>query len=550
VNTPTPGALLTVHAGDSFQAALDSANCGDVVELEAGAVFTGTFVLRAKSCDSGHWIVIRSSAADDVLPAEGQRMTPCYAGVASLPGRPQYNCVNPQNVMARVENNSTGDGPFIFRNGANHYRLIGLEVTRTAGTNAAPRLMMVEPGGAADHLVVDRCWFHGTLHDETQTGVSLNGASDVAVVESYFSDFHCTQNGRCTDSHAVSGGVGSHQDGPFKISNNFLEASGEAVMFGGGAANLTPADIEIRRNHFFKPWQWMPGNPDFVGGDKGRAFVVKNHLELKNVARVLVEANLMENCWGGFTQSGYAILLTPKNQHTRHGNVCPRCQVTDVTIRYTKISHLGSGIAMTTSLSGDGKHGGQALAGTRYSIHDVVIDDINRKYVGGGNVFMIANGWSRNPVNTITIDHVTGFPDADAHLALFANRRSNPDMYGWVFTNNMVMTGRYPLWSSGWGRSSCAFVGTPAQKITRCFSSYTWKNNALIGTPDAFPPSSWPDGNLFPKDAEAVGFVQFNGGVDGDYTLQADSPYKNAGTDGRDLGADIVGLDAALAGVE
>jgi hypothetical protein len=458
--------------------------------------------------------------------------------------------VNPQNVLARVEYDGTADGPFILKNGADHYRLVGLEVTRTAGTSTAPALLMVEGGGVADHIVVDRCWFHGTVHDETQNGVSLNGATNFAVVDSYFSDFHCTQDGKCTDSHAISGGVGSHQDGPFKIQNNFLEAAGEAVMFGGGAAALTPSDIEIRHNHFFKPWEWMQGNPDFVGGDKGRPFVVKNHVELKNAARVLLEANLLENTWGGFTQSGYAILLTPKNQHTHQGNVCPKCQVADVTIRYSRISHAGSGIAMTTSLSGSGKHGGQALAGTRYSVHDVVIDDINKKYVGGGNVFMIANGWSRSPVNTVTIDHVTGFPDADAHLGLLANLKTNPDMYGLVFTNNMVMTGRYPLWSAGWGRRSCAALGTPAEKIKKCFSSYTWKNNALIATPDTFPPSSWPAGNLFPPDTDAVRFVNFNGGVDGDYTLQPDSPYRNAGTDGRDLGADIVGLDAALAGVE
>jgi hypothetical protein len=550
-DTPTPGSITTVRAGGNLQAALDNARCGDTIELQAGATFTGRFLLRAQNCDSGHWIVIRTSASDGLLPAEGQRINPCYAGVASLPGRPTYSCSNRQNVMARIENNTTGDGPFILRTGANHYRLLGLEITRTAGTHTAPALVMVEPKGVADHIVVDRCWFHGTLHDETQTGVSLNGSTNVAVVESYFSDFHCTLPGMCSDAHAVNGGVGSHQDGPFKISNNFLEASGEAVMFGGGAATLTPADIEIRRNHFFKPWQWMPGKPGFVGGTKGQPFVTKNHVELKNATRVLVEANLLENNWGGFTQSGYAILLTPKNQHTNNnGNVCPLCQVTDVTIRYSRISHSGSGIAMATSISGDGKNGGPALAGTRWSIHDVVIEDINKNYVGGGNLFMIENGWPKNPVNTITINHVTGFPDSDGHLSLFANSTRNPAMYGFVFTNNMVVTGRYPIWSAGGGLTSCAAVGTPAQKISKCFSTNTYKNNALIGTPDAFPPASWPTGNFFPTDGNKAGFVQFDNGVNGDYRLQPNSPYKNAGTDGKDLGADIVGLDSALAGVD
>ena len=30
----------------------------------------------------------------------------------------------------------------------------------------------------------------------------------------------------------------------------------------------------------------------------------------------------------------------------------------------------------------------------------------------------------------------------------------------------------------------------------------------------------------------------------GDYELNANSPYKNSGTDGKDLGADIAGLDS------
>jgi hypothetical protein len=549
-DTPAPGSIIAVRSGGNLQAALDNAFCGDTIELQAGATFTGRFLLRAKQCDNGHWIVIRTSAANSLLPSEGKRVTPCYAGVASLPGRPQYACLNGQNVMARIENNTATDGPFILRTGANHYRLIGLEITRSAGGRYAPALVSVEPNGVADHIVVDRSWLHGTVHDDTQAGFSLSRSSNVAVVDSYFSDFHCTSGtGACTDAHAVGGGLGNHQDGPFKISNNFLEASGEVVMFGGGAATLTPADIEIRGNHFFKPWQWMPGNPLFVGGVGGNPFIVKNHLELKNATRVLIEANLMENNWGGFTQSGYAVMLSPKNQHTQNGNVCPLCQVTDVTVRYTRISHSGSGIALATSISGDGRNGGPALAGSRFSIHDVVIDDISKKY-GGGTLVLVINGWKKNPVNTITINHVTGFPDSNGHVLMLGNQLSNPSMYGFVFTNNIMATGDYPVWNSGGGLTSCAAKGTPAQKIAKCFSTYTFKNNGLIGTPDAFPPSSWPAGNFFPADANAAGIAQFGNGNGGDYRLVPNSRYKNAGTDGRDLGADIIGLNAALAGVE
>jgi hypothetical protein len=32
-------------------------------------------------------------------------------------------------------------------------------------------------------------------------------------------------------------------------------------MFGGGASKDTSGDIEIRRNHFYKPRSWNPADP-------------------------------------------------------------------------------------------------------------------------------------------------------------------------------------------------------------------------------------------------------------------------------------------------
>jgi len=548
-DTPAAGAVINVNAGGNLQTALNAAQCGDVIELQAGATFSGEFLVPAKNCDINHWIWIRTSSPDSALPAEGQRATPCYAGVASLEGRPQYSCNNPQNVMAKVEIQTKGDGPFQFAPGANFYRFIGLEVTRPAGTPGPARL--ISGKGTIDHVIVDRSWLHGAPQDETHDGINLNGATNVAVVDSYFSDFHCISvSGACIDAHAVAGGVSDTQDGPFLIQDNFLEASGEAILFGGGAATLTPSDITIINNHFWKPWQWMPGNSPFVGGPTGNPFIVKNHLELKNAVRVLVQANLMENNWGGFSQTGYGILLTPKNQHTQSGaNVCPLCQVTDVTIRYSHVSHGGGGIQIASALSGNGKDGAPALAGTRYSIHDVVLDDLNKKYVGGGTAYEIMNAWPKNPLNTITINHTTAIPDAASHMMIMGNLSPNASMYGLVFTNNLVITGQYPVWNTG-GASSCAVDDVPITSIVKCFSTYTFGNNGLVAPPPSFPPSKWPSNNMFPQTINEVEFTNYNNGNGGNYELLPNSPYKNKGTDGLDLGADIVGLNTALANVE
>ncbi|MGA2966955.1 MAG: Ig domain-containing protein [Terriglobales bacterium] len=548
-DTPAPGAAITVNAGGDLQSALDNAECGDTIELQAGATFTGTFKVRAKNCDIGHWIFIRTSAPDSALPAEGQRLTPCYAGVASLEGRPSYSCPNPQNVLAKVQKQTGGDGPFQIDTGADYYRFIGLEVTRPAGTPGEARLIFGQ--GTADHLVFDRLWLHGAPQDETRDGVNLSGMTNVAVVDSYFSDFHCISGGSCTDAHAIAGGVGDTQDGPFLIQDNFLEASGEAILFGGAPATKNPTDISVLNNHFWKPWQWMPGSPNFVGGANGHPFIVKNHFELKNAVRVLVQANLMENSWGGFSQKGYAIVLTPANQYSKAGTfVCPLCQVTDITIRYVRTSHSGGGISMATVLHhapNQGK-GQQALAGTRWSIHDVVLDDISTKYVGAGTLFEVVNSWPENPLNTITINHITGFPDPSSHVMTVGNSQT-VSMYGLVFTNNIATTGRYPVWDPIVG-SSCSSKNVPVSSIANCFTTYTFANNVMVAAPPAFPPSRWPANNMFPQTAIDVGFVNYNNGNGGNYELQPNSPYKNKGTDGKDLGADVVGLNSALANVE
>jgi Putative Ig domain len=546
--TPAPGSVINVNAGGDLGAALNSAQCGDTIQLQAGASFTGTFRFPARNCDSNHWIIVRTSSPDSALPAEGQRLTPCYAGVASLPGRPQYSCSNPQNILAKLVA-STVIGPVVFQNGANHYRLVGLELTRPTGTKGAPTLISVDRGGSASYIVVDRSWVHGTTQDDTHQGFALSGTNTVAIVDSYFSDFHCTSlSGACSEAHAVSGGTGNYQDGTYLIQDNFLEASAQAILFGGGPATATPTDISIRFNHFFKPWQWMTGNSPFQGGTSGNPFIVRHHLELKNAVRVLMENNLMENVWGGFSEPGNAILLNPKNQNSKSRDVCPICAVTDVTIRYTHIFHAGGGIVLATALSGHG--GAPAQLGTRFSIHDVVMDDISKQYLGLGELFYVANAWPSNPLNTITINHITGFPDPNGGIMSLGNQITNPVMYGFVFTNSIVTTGRYPVWSTGGGSTNCAFSGVPLTSLSTCFSTYTFNNNVLVASPSRYGPSSWPAGSLFTPSPDGVSFVQYANGNGGNYQLQPNSPYRFIGSDGRDLGADMVGLNASLAGVE
>jgi hypothetical protein len=162
----------------------------------------------------------------------------------------------------------------------------------------------------------------------------------------------------------------------------------------------------------------------------------------------------------------------------------------------------------------------------------------------------MANSWPTNPVNTVTINHITGFADVTGGFMFTGNNKSNQEMYGFVFTNNIVTTGVHPLWDADGGDSSCAISDVPVTILNNCFSTFTFNYNALLGTSPEFGSSTWPKRNFFGPSPNSADFVAYDGGIGGNYELQPNSPYKNAGSDGKDLGADIVGLTAVLAGVE
>ena len=537
-DTEAPGKRILVHPEDNLQQAINQAACGDTLALESGAAFVGRFTLPAKDCDDSHWIVIRTSAPDSRLPPEGTRLTPCFAGVDSLPGRPPLRCASTENVLAKLVFDKTGSGPLVFDDGANHYRFIGLEITRAQTRSLVSNLISMASGARTDHLIFDRVWAHGTAQDETTRGVQLGSSRYVAVVDSFFTDFHCIAiSGSCVDAQAIAGGSGNEPMGPFKIVGNFLEGAAETIIFGGGPATKTPADIEIRRNYMFKPMIWKNDRPDFVGGPDGRPFIVKNLFELKNAQRVLLEANVMENTWGGFSQTGFAVLLTPKNQSP---NICPLCRVLDVTIRYNYIAHIASGFQIGNSRSDTG---GAATDGGRYSIHDNVLLDMNDQTYHGHGTFAQVSA-DRPPLHDVSIDHVTAFPP-NVLLNVGADV-SQPRIANFVFTNNLVSTGRLEITTTG-GKTNCAFGAprlAPEEILKRCFSDYIVTHNAIVGAR-----GGWPKGNLTLKNQADVGFLDANKERIQDIHLAPQSRLRGAGLDGKDIGADLGAIEKATAGV-
>lgn len=547
-DTPANGKIWQAKSSDDLHAILKQANCGDAIQLQAGVTFTGSFTLPTKNCDDGHWIIIRSSAPDSALPAEGIRITPCFAGVTSLPGRPALNCASTQKVMATLMAIKSG-GPVVLAPGANHYRLgPGLEITRTPGTGISYNLIAPQGNTPADHIIVDRDWVHGTAQDDTTRGLYLSGVTYAAVVDSYFNDFHCTAViGACTDSQTIAGGLGDLPQGTWKIENNFLEAAAENILFGGGIGTIIPTDIEIRHNYMFKPVSWMAGQPGFVGGvnpDPTKCvkfntpgycpFVVKNLFELKNAQRLLLEGNVLEHAWPGFTQHGAAILLTALSQGGKIGN--PNATVADITVRYNQISHAASGVVIAEAAYEQGPPKLEA----RISIHDDVFDDISPAFYNGdtsivaGLAFQISFCATCAPIQDVRIDHVTMLLTSPrTFMVLGAPLGSH--IQNLTFTNNIVSSPAGAAITGTGAKAPCGFQGNTArERLNSCVAPIRFEGNALVGTNE-----NWPRGNFSPQDLKKMNFLSYGTGNDGDYRLSERSPHKHHGTDGKDPGADI-----------
>ena len=292
------GATWQAHTSTDFRNALNSANPGDIIVLDAGVTYQGNFTLPVKTNPLNNWIYITTSAYTS-LPAPGTRVLPTDA--ANMP-----KIVTPNATSA-----------ITLAPGANHYRFVGLEIysASTQGCNpkATPPVNCLSyeliyatmaPGTAAnDSITVDRCYVNGSPSIDIQHAIVANG-SNFAVVDSYVSDIHAAG----TDAQAIGEWF---SPGPIKIVNNFLSASSEDVMFGGagGVSNpFVPADIEIRNNHFYKPLSWAQVG---VSIPPNNTMVVKNNLEFKSAKRALVDGNLFENVWVS-GQTGFSTMLTPR----------------------------------------------------------------------------------------------------------------------------------------------------------------------------------------------------------------------------------------------
>jgi hypothetical protein len=486
------GRKMVVANGSDLQAALDSAKPGDTVALEPGAIFTGNFVLPQKS--GKDWITIRPSN-ESVIPPAGSRVNPAVHA-AQMP-----KIITP-NRSAALRTDA----------GAHHYRIIGIELGVAEGVTANSGILLLGDGTAAQNsleqvphdLIVERCYIHGNAGGNMRRGVALNSAS-TTITDSYITQIHEVG----ADTQAIGGWNGP---GPFRIINNYLEAAGENVMFGGAdpkIANLVPSDIEFRRNHCFKPLSWREGDPAYAG----TRWTVKNLFELKNAQRVLVDGNVFENSWAA-AQQGKAILLKSVNQD----GTAPWSVTQDVTFTNNIVRHA----AIAVDILGQDSHHPVEQA-RRIKIANNLFEDIDAERWGGGSL----GGYFLTISNAadVKVDHNTVI-NSGGPIYVYVTP-SGSQVQKFTFTNNITNIGTRGLKGDG------SQPGTPT--LDTYFTRYKFKKNLLVGGQRP----NYPKKNFFPASLDEVGFVDARGG---NYSLGASSPY-------RDAGCDISALSEATSGV-
>ena len=510
---PQSGKVLHLDEGDDLQAALEQAEPGDVIELEAGATFRGPFTLPEKAGEG--WVVVRSSGLDD-LPAPGSRVNPAHAP-----------------FMARLVSRSEP----VVRAGsrAHHYRFIGLEISPAGkdeslltGALSSLRQRLTGNASATDrgvllknlvllglgesktedvphHIIFDRCYIHGDPQAGARRGIVMNG-KHLAVIDSYLSDFKEVG----ADSQAIAGWNGA---GPFRIVNNYLEGAGENVMFGGATPTiegLVPADIEVRRNHFYKPMSWQIDHPEYIG----TPWSVKNLFELKNARRVLVEGNVFEHNWP-HAQNGLAVLFTVRNE----GGAAPWATVQDITFRNNILRGVTGGINILGR--DDNEHPSEQTS--RIVISNNLFEDL-----GGGNAFQLLQG-----VDDILVEHNTIINQGNI---LFTE---GPPNNRFTFTDNIVMHRNAGIAGSGTG------TGNPT--LQAYFHDVIMEGNLFVDGPNR----RYPPGNDFPASLEDVGFIAPQ---NSDYRLQQ-ANQTGSGEESESGEAGVPGVDferlcAALAFTE
>ena len=563
--------LISVNAGGNFQAALNSAVPGDVIELQAGATFTGTFNLPVKTPVTGAYVTIRSSAYSSIPSG---RLDPVLSG--SYLAKLRVAVAN-KNIITNTD-------------GAAFYKFVGIDFGPTSGISVTALVQLgkleTNPANLPDHIEFDQCYFHGDpVLGSRRAGVF--DAKNLRIERSYFKDFKALGS----DSNGI---WIYNTTGPGVIHDNYVEGAGENIFFGGAdsqAESLIPTGYTITNNTVTKPLSWCPFHASFGGSDgdalttlgpnvlssngatvtstahgildvnyikltsgsqageirqvvgvvdantvtiaspfsanqtsvtwkKLEVWTVKNLFEMKIGVDFTVSGNVFENSWHSSDQHR-GINLKSENQNGH----APWTVTANVLFENNIVKNVKSGLGIV----------GKASNRVVVRAHDITVRNnifigLDAPFSGPGDPdgVLVANGASN-----VTLDHNVFETQigADQTGKAIVLESSNPKLSNLVIQNNIFRRGFYGMKGTGTAEGTATLNGHA--------SSYSFVKNVMAD--DGASVVNYPAQNYAEADFESL-FLNYPV----DWSLANSSPYIALGTDSKDIGVDWTELQAAL----
>ncbi len=576
-------ATVSVPRGSNLQTFILAANCGDTLVLEAGATYTGTFVLVAPggTCTGGDsdYVTVTTSGS---LPPAGVRLDPSKysAGMAKL--------VSP-NTMPTLST----------RTGANHWKFIGIDISGTEGAfvpiliNLGQSPVTGDTPGWAQRLlmkgfVFDRCFIHPPEISATnlssnsvtrfvERGIALN-ITDGWVQNSYIAGFTGNYpNGGIEASEDVLMDVGP---GPLHVINNYLEAWYSNVFIGGadapplpehtatvsgagtiGTATLsTVLDLAVGDLVAFKLSDPPAGQTQPIWG-VGRVTSIQGNTisytpltalyqsfnrapispgEARWRGEVLHDVEIKGNTmvkrpeWSTWPMSGPKnwIEIKAGRRVTIEGNLMTSGTPTNIalTVRNQNGSSPWIEISGLTFRS-------NKLVNFKDPGFGIALED-NEKVSGQSGNLVIENNLMIGPVDS------RAFLTNGGHDLVFSHntiRNSwSPGGGASLPTKNLTLIDN--IFNNGLYGLGC-FYGD--NEWSTCWPGYNISTNVIIDNQSVGGLLSIYPGNFVAANQAAVQFVDAAGG---NFRLASTSPYKSMASDGTDPGINQDALEAALAG--
>lgn len=401
-----------------------------------------------------------------VMVNDGPEPPPLYVPVNPGDNIMQLISDNPENTLFKVHNDFIQNiGTAIFPKPCTLESQTGRLITcLTVKPNTHFRGMMLDGSTpntiltAADGMTIDACTLTGTVNGQHR-GIAVN-CKHVKIRNNRIVNIFKDQDTQC-----VSGWNGTDD---VEISGNFLEASGENIMFGGSDSSSEadmPRNVLIENNFMTKKLEWR--------ADPRAA--CKNLLELKAIVGCIIRKNVMEYSFVD-GQIGYAVVMSVRNQ----GGNAPWSTIKDVLYEDNITRHTAGGISF---LGRDDTPGHVSVVMSNVVIKNSKFEDINSAFGGNGRQVFIAGGPDK-----LTLDG-NEFQCTTNPNTAFQFTQPQHILTNFLVQNQMLMIeGSYGIHGDG-----APGLGTPT--LNMYAPGYVWQNNKVHKSGIRNIP--WPTGTIF-----------------------------------------------------